>query len=168
MTSGTWARHTGATTTYDVVGLGFNYRIDEVRSAILLSRLARLESDVERRRELARSYRRELGRIDGLLLPYTDDQVDRSSCDMMTVIVEEPGRRDRVREHLRTESGIQTSVHFPAVHTVSAFRKPAGEQPSLPRTEAASDSVLTLPMFPHLTNEQQERVVLALEEALRA
>jgi len=58
LTSGTWSRHTGATSTYDVVGLGFNYRIDDMHAALLLSRLARLEADIERRRELTRTHRR--------------------------------------------------------------------------------------------------------------
>ncbi len=57
MTSGTWDRHSGRTDTYDVVGLGFNYRLDEPRSALLLSRLERLEAEIERRRELTVRYR---------------------------------------------------------------------------------------------------------------
>ncbi len=52
MTSGTWDRHSGRTDTYDVTGLGFNYRLDEPRAALLLSRLGRLEADIARRREL--------------------------------------------------------------------------------------------------------------------
>ena len=51
MTSGTWSRHTGETETYDAVGLGYNYRLDEPRAALLLSRLRNAAADgVERRR----------------------------------------------------------------------------------------------------------------------
>ena len=57
MTSGTWDRHSGRTDTYDVVGLGFNYRLDEPRAALLLSRLGRLEQEIARRRELTLRYR---------------------------------------------------------------------------------------------------------------
>ena len=65
MTSGTWDRHSGRTDTYDVVGLGFNYRLDEPRSALLLSRLQRLEAEIERRRELTLRYRSLLAQVDG-------------------------------------------------------------------------------------------------------
>ena len=57
MTSGTWDRHRGHSAGYDVVGLGFNYRLDEPRAALLLSRLARLREDVSARRRLVRRYR---------------------------------------------------------------------------------------------------------------
>ena len=58
MTSVTWDRHLGYAESYDVVDIGFNFRIDEPRAALGLSRLPRVPGDVERRRELVRSYRR--------------------------------------------------------------------------------------------------------------
>src|SRR5919198_4863873 len=60
MTSGSWSRHTRETTGYDAVGLGYNYRLDEPRAALLLSRMRRLERDVARRRELTLAYRAKL------------------------------------------------------------------------------------------------------------
>src|SRR3954464_9214162 len=84
MTSGTWSRHTGQTETYDAVAMGFNYRLDEPRSALLLSRLRRLRAGVERRRELTRAYRDKL-RIPGLVVPYADDAVADSTCYVMPV-----------------------------------------------------------------------------------
>ena len=165
MTSGTWSRHTGVTTTYDVVGLGFNYRIDEIHSALLLSRLARLEDDIERRRELTRRYRRELSTIDGLIVPYRDDDIDTSSCYVMPVLVEDPERWEHVRDFLRFERGVQTSLFYPSVHRFTAYVERFGEQ-SLPNTEIASDTELTIPLFPHMTDDQQERVIQALADGL--
>src|SRR5690242_12859447 len=57
MTSSSWSKFTGTSDTYDVLGLGFNYRFDDARAALLLSRLTRLEADVARRRVLTRGYR---------------------------------------------------------------------------------------------------------------
>jgi dTDP-4-amino-4,6-dideoxygalactose transaminase len=165
MTSGTWSRHTGATTTYDVVDLGFNYRIDELHSALLLSRLTRLEEDIARRRELTRTYRRELGRLDGLIVPYRDEEVESSSCYVMPVLVEDPERWEHVRDFLRFERGVQTSLFYPSVHRFSAYVERFGEQ-SLPNTEIASDTELTIPLFPHMSEAQQERVMAALADAL--
>jgi dTDP-4-amino-4,6-dideoxygalactose transaminase len=165
MTSGTWSRHTGVTTTYDVVGLGFNYRIDEIHSALLLSRLARLEEDIARRRELTRAYRRELSRMDGLIVPYRDEDIDTSSCYVMPVLVEDPERWEHVRDFLRFERGVQTSLFYPSVHRFTAYVERFGEQ-SLPNTEIASDTELTIPLFPHMTDDQQERVIQALADGL--
>jgi dTDP-4-amino-4,6-dideoxygalactose transaminase len=165
MTSGTWSRETREASSYDVVGLGFNYRLDEPRSALLLSRLARLEPEIERRRELTRSYRDKLAGLPHLLVPYDDAGVDRSSCYVMPIVVDDDGRRDAVRRHLRDEHGIQTSVFYPAVHEFTAYRSRFGEQ-HLPRTERVARTEITIPLFAHLDEATQDRVVGALREAL--
>ena len=105
MSSGTWSRHTGDTDSYDVVGLGFNYRLDEPRSALLLSRLPRLEHEIERRRELTRALPREARpRSRTSLVPYEDADVERSSCYVMAILVDDDGRRDAVRRRLLERS----------------------------------------------------------------
>src|SRR5581483_2739269 len=68
MTSVTWDRHRGHEASYDVVDLGFNYRIDEPRAALALSRLPRLDSDIAKRRETVRAYRAALAGLDGIEL----------------------------------------------------------------------------------------------------
>jgi dTDP-4-amino-4,6-dideoxygalactose transaminase len=165
MSSGTWSRHTGATETYDVVGLGYNYRLDEPRAALLLSRLKRLQAGVERRRELTRSYRRKLSAIDGLIVPYADEDVARSTCYVMPVLVADARRRDAVRRHLRGK-GVQTSIFYPAVHEFAIYRERYGAT-ELPRTEYVARAEITLPLFPDMDEARQDRVVEALQEALR-
>jgi dTDP-4-amino-4,6-dideoxygalactose transaminase len=165
MTSGTWDRHTGRTTTYDVVGLGFNYRIDEPRSALGLSRLRRLEDDIEVRRALTRRYRSLLRDVPGLTFPFTDESVDGASCYVMPVTVDDPARRDPLRIALRERHGVQTSVLYPAVHEFTAYRERVPNV-SLPRTERVARTEVTIPLFPHLTEAQQDRVVDALRSEL--
>ena len=91
--------------------------------------------------------------------------MEYSSCYVFPVLVEDKDRWEHVRDFLRNERGIQTSLFYPAVHRFSAYVERLGEQ-SLPHTELASETELTIPMFPHMTDEQQERVVTAFEEAL--
>ncbi|HEY8581611.1 MAG TPA: DegT/DnrJ/EryC1/StrS family aminotransferase [Capillimicrobium sp.] len=165
MTSGTWSRHTGATTTYDVEGLGFNYRTDEMHAALLLSRLGRLEEDIARRRELTRTYRARLAEVSGISVPFADDDVQRSSCYVMPVFVDDPERWTSVRDFLRHERGVQTSLFYPAIHEFSAYVERFGRQ-SLPETELAARTELTLPLYPHMTDEQLDRVVQALADGL--
>ena len=69
MTAGTLDRHRGLADGYDITALGFNYRIDEPRAALLLSRFARLAGEIDRRRHLTRALSRAPGRDRGDLGP---------------------------------------------------------------------------------------------------
>jgi dTDP-4-amino-4,6-dideoxygalactose transaminase len=165
MTSVTWDRHRGHADSYDVIDIGFNYRLDEPRAALALSRLGRLEDDIHRRRELTRAYRRRLHEVSGLSVPFADDDVERSSCYVMPIMLADPTRQPAFRTALRERHGVQTSLLYPAIHEFSAYRERFG-QVSLPRTEAAARSEVTIPLFPHMTASQQERVVGAIEQEI--
>jgi len=164
MTSGTWDRHSGRTDTYDVTGLGFNYRLDEPRSALLLSRMGRLEAEIERRRELTMRYRALLADVDGIKVPFEDADVPTSSAYVMPIMLDEDGRQAEVSAELRAR-GIQTSIFYPSIHRFTAYRERFPDV-SLPITELASRTELTLPLYPHLSHDDQDRVVTALAEAV--
>jgi dTDP-4-amino-4,6-dideoxygalactose transaminase len=161
MSSGTWDRHTGRTDSYDVAGLGFNYRLDDVHCALALSRLGHIDEDMVRRRALVRRYRRLLGEVDGVHLPYADEAVESSSGYIMPILVEDPERRDSFQRALRERHDVQTSVFYPAVHEFTAYRK-RFPGISLPRTEHAARAEVTLPLYPHMTDAEQDRVVEAI------
>ncbi len=164
MTSGTWDRHSGRTDTYDVVGLGFNYRLDEPRSALLLSRLGRLDEEIICRRELTIRYRSLLSEVDGIIVPFEDGEVPGSSCHVVSIMIEQDARQGEVSSRMR-ERGIQTSILYPSIHRFSAYRE-RFPGISLPITELASRTELTLPFYPHMTHDDQDRVVSALAEAV--
>jgi dTDP-4-amino-4,6-dideoxygalactose transaminase len=162
MSSGTWARHSGSTDSYDVSDLGYNYRLDDMHSALALSLLRRVDTDVARRRELVRRYRSLLGEIDGVLLPFTDEAVEHASGYVMPILVEDVNRRDSFQRALRERHGVQTSVFYPAVHEFTAYRARFPDL-SLPRTEHAARAEVTIPLYPHMTHAEQDRVVAAIE-----
>lgn len=164
MTSGTMDRHTGRATAYDVVDLGYNYRMDEPRAALLVSRFGRLPGEIARRRELTRLYRERLAGVEGVTVPFRDEQVGTSSAYSMSVMLDEPGRKDEVRTGLH-ERGIQTTTMYTGVHEFSAYRERFPDV-SLPRTELASQTQFNLPLFPHLSEQQLDQVIAALEEVL--
>ena len=165
MTTGTWDRHRGHAAGYDVVGLGYNYRMDEPRAALLIARLGGLEADIDERRRLVRRYREMLADADGVTMPYRDEEVDESSCYVMPIMVDRAELRDPVRQHMLDEHRVQTSILYPAIHEFTAYAELA--QASLPRSELAARTELTLPLFPHLTDEEQDRAVDALRDGLR-
>jgi dTDP-4-amino-4,6-dideoxygalactose transaminase len=165
MTSGTWDRHRGHAAGYDVLDLGFNYRIDEPRAALLGERLKGLDEDISRRRTLVRRYRSLLAGTPGIVVPYTPEEVERSSCYVMPIVLEDPELRDPLRAWMFDERAIQTSVLYPALHEFTAYE---GSSEELPQSELAARTQLTLPLYPHLTEPQQHRVVSAVADGLAA
>jgi dTDP-4-amino-4,6-dideoxygalactose transaminase len=164
LTSGTWDRHRGHAHGYDVLGLGYNYRMDEPRAALLTARLTGLEADISRRRELVHRYRELLADLEGVTVPYEDAEVDVSSCYVMPVTVDDHELRDPLRQFMLDERRVQTSVLYPALHELSAY---AGAARELPRSELVARAELTLPLFPTLTEDDQDRVVASLADGVR-
>jgi dTDP-4-amino-4,6-dideoxygalactose transaminase len=162
MSTCTWDRHNGRSDAYDVLGMGFNYRIDEPRSALAQARLERLEADISSRRRLTRAYRDRLRGHSGLIAPYADGLVGDACCYMMPLLLRDGARRDRVRDVLRERHGIQTSVHYPPIHRFRTYRE-RWPSVSLPKTESASSREITIPLFAHMSDSQLDRVVRALE-----
>jgi dTDP-4-amino-4,6-dideoxygalactose transaminase len=162
MTTLTWDRHRGHASGYDVVALGFNYRMDEPRAALTEQRLGRLDAENARRAMLDSRYRAAIAGIDGIesALPPLEDA--QPAHHLFTVVAEEGVDREGVRSHLAAR-GVQTSVHYPPVHGFSIY---ADGAPSLPLTDRYGASTITLPMFAHMTEEQQDLVLASLADAL--
>jgi dTDP-4-amino-4,6-dideoxygalactose transaminase len=166
MTTNSWQKHQGLGNTYDIPELGYNYRLDDPRSALALSRLKRLEQDIQRRRVLTRRYRDALCPLTELTLPFGDEDVETSSCYVQAILLQDASRRDSMRLRLRERHGIQTSLFYPPIHLFSAYRSRFPDI-SLPRTEAASDAEITIPLFTHMTEAQQDRVIEAIVEEVQ-
>jgi dTDP-4-amino-4,6-dideoxygalactose transaminase len=164
MTSGTWDRHRGNSLSYDVTGLGYNYRLDEPRAALLISRLAGLEQDIAKRRALVRRYRDLLADTDGLHVPYADPEVETSSCYIMPLLLENEQLREPLRRFMRDRRGIQTSVLYPSVSEFSAYRDET--RGPLPRSERVGRTQVTIPLYPLMTESDQDRVVEAITDGL--
>ena len=164
MTSGTWDRHTGRTDTYDVQDLGYNYRLDEARAALALTRLNRLDADIARRRVLTHRYRELFRDVPDVEVPFTDASVDTSTCYVMPILVP-AARRDELRDALLANHAVQTSLFSPPAHRFTAYRH---YNASLPRTESASDREVTIPLYPHMSEDDQQRVVHGIAKELSA
>lgn len=163
MTSGTWDRHTGRTDTYDVIGLGFNYRLDEPRAALGLSRLKRLDDGIAARRATVRAYREQLAGVPGIELAWDDTAVERSSHFAFPVLLEDREARDRFRAELK-EAGIQTTW-YPALHRFTELRELAPAA-GLPNAEQAADRHCALPLSASMTDEEVEIVLDAVRSVL--
>ena len=94
------------------------------------------------------------------------DQIDDSSCYVMPMMLEDPDRQSDFRRFLLTERGVQTSLFYPAIHEFTAYRERYGVQ-SLPRTERAARTEVTIPLYPHMSDADQRQVVQAIADGLR-
>jgi dTDP-4-amino-4,6-dideoxygalactose transaminase len=164
MTTLTWDRHRGHAHTYDVIAQGFNYRLDELRAAVGLVQLGRLEAANAARGRIAARYRELLDGVEGLVVPFSNE-LDTSSHHLAVVVLPQEVSREQVQEVMR-EQGIQTSVHYPPIHRFSAYADGAGARRELPTTDAIAGRVLTLPLYPHLQDAQVKAVAGALLETL--
>jgi dTDP-4-amino-4,6-dideoxygalactose transaminase len=162
VTRSIWERHRTGTESYDVAGLGFNYRIDDARAALARSRLGRLDDDNRRRAALAAVYRDELADIDGISPLAAPPDWARVSNSMFAVVVDEGVHRDAFRDSL-AQAGIQTSVHFSPVHRFELYANSGAE---LPLTDAFAARTVSLPMFAEMEEGQQAQVIEAVREAL--
>lgn len=162
MTTLTWDRHRGHASAYDVVALGYNYRIDEPRAALGRARLARLDDENDKRRALDARYREMLGQVPGVVPTARADGRLKCACHLFTVVLDQAIDRDAVRAAL-AERGIQTSVHYPAAHHFSIYSDGA---PELPLTDAYAARSMSLPMFADLTHSQQDLVIETLDQVL--
>ncbi len=162
VTRSIWERHQASTESYEVAGLGFNYRIDDARAALARSRLGRLDDDNRRRAGIESAYRDELGDLEGLSMLAAPPDSARVSHSMFAVVVDDGVDRDAFRDSL-AQSGIQTSVHFPPVHRFELYAGSGGE---LPISDAFAARAVSLPMFPEMEEGQQALVVEAVRKAL--
>lgn len=141
---------------------GFNSRLDELQAAFLRVKLKRLDEWNERRRAVVVRYLAELGGISGLTLPFVPAWAE----PVWHLFVVRHPNRDSFQQRL-TEAGIGTLIHYPVPpHLSGAYADSKWAPGAFPVAEALADSVLSLPMGPHLKEKQASAVVEATSRAV--
>jgi dTDP-4-amino-4,6-dideoxygalactose transaminase len=164
MTTLTWDRHKGHASSYDVVDLGYNYRIDEIRAALGLVQLGKLPLNNERRRALTQKYRDALLQVaSGITIPF-EDHMGVSAAHLLPALL--PGGADKSSFMTNMKAqGIQTSFHYPPIHTFTAYRQ-VNERVNLPITETVAEREVTLPLYPTLCDDDIKLVAQAVSNSL--
>ncbi|MDY0150669.1 MAG: DegT/DnrJ/EryC1/StrS family aminotransferase [Candidatus Cloacimonas sp.] len=150
MTSLTLERHKGHSSGYDVIGMGYNYRIDELRSAIGIEQLKKLPANNEKRRLLMNKYFQLLCRNANIILPYMGRNLDFATPHIMSIMIKH--NYIAIRDALKA-NGIQSSKHYDLIPTFTAF---GGYQFSS-KIEYVNN-LLTLPLHPLMTEHDVEYV----------
>ncbi|HOM85538.1 MAG: DegT/DnrJ/EryC1/StrS family aminotransferase [Tenuifilaceae bacterium] len=156
MTTLSYERAKGHSTTYDVVELGYNYRMDDIRAAIGIVQLAKLKDDLLKRVEVRKNYEEMLKSLNKIVLPFMGYPCFSSNYIFPIVLkTNNKERRNEVREEL-AKRGIQTSVHYQAVHRFSIYKE---FYTHLPKTDYVAENMITLPMYSKLTPKNISTIV---------
>ena len=154
-------RFYGMSGTYYSIEEGYNSRLDELHAGILRKKLKHLDTYIEKRRELARRYDEALGGTE-LGLP-VEKPGNRHAYYLY--VVRHP-ERDRILSHLESRD-IHLNISYPwPIHIMPAYRRLGYSEGDFPVTERLAREIFSLPMFPSLTGEAQQRVIRALIDAL--
>jgi dTDP-4-amino-4,6-dideoxygalactose transaminase len=153
----------GSPTKYIHQIVGVNSRLDTVQAVVLNAKLARLAKWNELRREAAARYAELLADLPGVRVPVSA----MSNEDVWHLYVVRTSERDRVLARLH-EAGVGAGIHYPhPIHLTAAYAHLGHSIGTFPVAERASSEILSLPLYPHLTFEQQEYVAAVLHSAVR-
>ncbi len=164
MSTLTWDRFRGHSFSYDVAVAGYNFRMDDIRSALLRIQLRSLDVFNDLRRERVAWYRSLLGADSRWIIPFEVFE-GKSACHLFAIVLEKDISRDAVMSFLKSKR-IQTSIHYPPTHQMSHYRGMNMSRNPLPITEDIGRRILTLPLFPGMTHEQVELVCSSFHEAV--
>ncbi|MCP2335059.1 perosamine synthetase [Actinomadura rupiterrae] len=165
MSKDSWKRYLpGGSWRYDVRNVGLKANMTDIQATIGRAQLTALDGWQDERARLVRRYDEALGGLPGLVLPQRNLDGITHAWHLYQVRVPD---RDALIAEL-TEAGIGTSVHFIPVNQMSAYRTLLGpdECEAVPVTDRVAEELLSLPLFPGLTEAQQDRVVTGLSGAL--
>ena len=157
-------RKHGANTSYHYLLPGFNSRLDTLQAAILKVKLKRLDSWNELRRDKAALYKQLLREIDGIEPPFVE-KFGQPSFNYYTIRVRDSKlNRNQLREYLISRD-IHTMVYYPlSLHLQEAYEALGYKPGDFPESEQAQEEVLSLPMYPELSQEQIREVVAVIKE----
>jgi dTDP-4-amino-4,6-dideoxygalactose transaminase len=157
MSTLTWDRHQGHAWSYDVIDLGYNYRPGEIISALGLVQLSKLDKNNQSRRALTSVYRKYLaGFAPQITVPFTEHP-GVSACHLMPVLLPEHIKRADFMGKMK-EYGIQTSIHYPFILELGAYRDYVDARSRLPVTRDVTQREVTLPLFPLMSTSDVRQV----------
>ena len=163
-------RHATGQWHYEMVALGYNYRLTDVACALAISQLKKLDANLARRREIAEQYTVTFRGLRGLIVPSVREGVNPAwhlypvRLDLARLSTD----RAQIFKALRAEN-IGVNIHYVPVHLHPYYRERFGYKPGdFPLAEAASDQLISLPMFHGMTDQDVEDVIAAVNKVVTA
>ncbi|WP_432407107.1 UDP-4-amino-4,6-dideoxy-N-acetyl-beta-L-altrosamine transaminase [Wukongibacter sp. M2B1] len=152
---------------YEQLELGYNYRITDIQCALGISQLSKIDTFIKKRRELVNKYNEMLSSIDGVTTPFEADY-SNSSWHLYVIQIElEKFRalRKEIFEALKAEN-IGVNVHYIPVYYHPYYQKIGYKKGICPNSEKFYERMITLPLFPRMSDDDLEDVVIAIDKIL--
>ena len=165
-----WKRFAASgTPNYDILLPGFKYNMMDIQAALGIHQLPKLDGFIDKRKEIAEFYNRELANIEELVLPKYAPYEQRHAWHLYTPLVRIEKLtidRDRFMEELKKHN-IGTGLHYKAIHHHAWYREnlPAADS-ELPNASYASERILSLPLFPKMSMDDAQDVVDAIKAVI--
>ena len=157
-------REKKATWKYDILQLGFNYRLDEIRSSLGLSQLSRIKQINSLRIKIAKKYNSALRKIKGIEIPFTESNRNHIYHLYTIKITKDfPLSRDELFDQLYAK-GIGTSVQYVPLHDMSYNKKLNLNSNNFPFANKIKNQIISLPIYPKMTQKEIEYVIQTLKD----
>jgi UDP-4-amino-4,6-dideoxy-N-acetyl-beta-L-altrosamine transaminase len=150
---------------YQQIDLGYNYRMTDIQAGLGVSQMRRLDEFIAKRHTVAAGYARILQNLP-VSLPFQDKD-GHSSLHLYPVVLNAPESRRAVFDHLRSNR-VGVNVHYMPIYLQPYYEKLGFKRGYCPNAEAYYAGAISLPMYPNLTEEQQEQVAQVLSDALKS
>ena len=165
-----WKRFAASgTPNYDIVMPGFKYNMMDIQAAIGIHQLPKLDGFIDRRKQIAEFYNQQFADVSELALPSYAPYEQRHAWHLYTPLVRIEKLtidRDQFMEELKKQN-IGSGLHYKAIHQHSWYRENLPQpEGSLPNADYASDRILSLPLFPTMTDEDSRDVVAAVKDVI--
>lgn len=144
---------------YEMVELGYNYRLTDMQCALGISQLDQADQGLNRRQSIAKRYDEAFHNHSGIKLIVPE----KSSSHAYHLYIIQVSKRKELYDALRMK-GIYAQVHYAPVHTMPYYQKLGHKKGSMPKAEAYYSQCISLPMYPTLTNEEQDFVIKSVLE----
>tara|TARA_Y100001949_G_scaffold8374_1_gene6145 strand:+ start:4087 stop:5256 length:1170 start_codon:yes stop_codon:yes gene_type:complete len=156
---------TGYPWDFDVSELGYNFRLDEIRSSLGLNQLKRLHKMNKLRQDASRYYKKQLKSINGIKL-LDDPNLKNNSCHLFVIKILKNFIMDRnlLFKYL-LKNGIRTSVHYKPLNKFSFYKSKSKIYSSLEVSEQLYSKILSLPLFPQITKRELNLVINAIKDS---
>ena len=139
---------------HEMIGLGFNYRLTDFQAALGISQLRRADSGLIRRRQIAAKYNQAFTGIAGLKIPFVEEKYYHAYHLYVIQVKDRYGLYDFLRKQ-----NILVQVHYVPLHLMPYYQKRGNKKGDLPIVEAYYQHCLSLPIFPSLTEEEQDYII---------
>ena len=144
------------------VDVGFNWRMSSITAALGISQLQKLDKLIKMRQEHANYITNRISKHKEIKPPFSNDEYE-NIFQMYTITLKDKSMRDNLHKFL-LEKKIFCKIYFSPIHLTKFYQNKIGNNYSLPNTEDISNLVLTLPLFPNMTQEEKEYLINSIDE----